>query len=262
MTDTAVRVQSISLYPIKSLDPVVVPAARVLSSGTLEHDREFALFDEHGKLINGKRDAKIHRIRATFDVERALVALRTEDSGPETFHLIENGTEIESWFADFFGFPVFLHRNERTGFPDDLESPGPTIVGSATLQEIGVWFDFADARQTGRRFRANIEIATATPFWEDRLFGEPESTVGFQIGDVTFEGVNPCQRCVVPSRDPLTGAVTTDFQRMFAEKREGTLPAWAAKSRFNHYYRLTVNTRIPASEGGKVIRVGDELKLL
>jgi uncharacterized protein YcbX len=261
VTDSAVRVQSISLYPIKSLDPVVVPAARVLSSGTLEHDREFALFDEHGKCINGKRDARIHRIRSMFDLNGATVGLSTEDLAPETFHLVENRSEIERWFADFFGFPVFLQRNERTGFPDDLESPGPTIVGSATLEEVGAWFNFSDARKTGRRFRANIELATSTPFWEDRLFGEPDSTVGFQIGDVAFEGVNPCQRCVVPSRDPLTGAVTTDFQRVFAEKRERTLPPWSSKSRFSHYYRLTVNTRIPATEGGKVIRVGDTVKL-
>jgi uncharacterized protein YcbX len=259
VTDTSVCVQSISLYPIKSLDPVVVPVARVLASGALEHDREFALLDEHGKFINGKRDARIHRIRSTFDIERALVAVSRDDSEPETFHLVENRAAIERWFADFFGFPVFLQRNERVGFPDDLESPGPTIVGAATLREVGAWFNLQDSRQTGRRFRANIELSSDVPFWEDCLFGDPASTVQFQIGAVRVFGVNPCQRCAVPARDPVTGAVTTDFQRVFAEQREKTLPPWAAKAHFNHHYRLTVNTRIPASEEGKTIRVGDAL---
>ena len=51
--------------------------------------------------------------------------------------------------------------------------------------------------------------------------------------------------------------MTPEFQRVFAEKREEGLPPWATKSRFNHYYRLAVNTRIPASQAGKVLRLGD-----
>ena len=121
----------------------------------------------------------------------------------------------------------------------------------------GKWFEIEDAQRTHRRFRPNIEISSDTPFWEDRLFGDADAKVEFRIGDVTVYGVNPCQRCVVPSRDPLTGSVTLDFQSRFAKKREQTLPAWATKARFNHYYRLAVNTRIPASEAGKVINAGD-----
>jgi hypothetical protein len=55
--------------------------------------------------------------------------------------------------------------------------------------------------------------------------------------------------------------VREDFQRLFAEKRQATLHAWAARSRFNHFDRLSVNTRIPASEAGKVILAGDTIHL-
>jgi uncharacterized protein YcbX len=41
------------------------------------------------------------------------------------------------------------------------------------------------------------------------------------------------------------------------EKRAATLPDWAARERFNHYYRLAVNTRIGVSETGKMISVND-----
>jgi uncharacterized protein YcbX len=108
-----------------------------------------------------------------------------------------------------------------------------------------------------RRFRPTIELATEEPFWEDRLFGISADTVGFQVGDVSIRGVNPCQRCVVPSRHPSTGSVIPDFQAVFIERREAMLPSWAEQSRFNHYYRLSVNTRIPPTEVGKWIRVGD-----
>ena len=86
--------------------------------------------------------------------------------------------------------------------------------------------------------------------------------VPFRIGGVTIHGVNPCQRCVVPPRDPETGEAIPDFSPIFRTKREETLPAWAARSRFNHFYRLAVNTRVPESEVGKVLRVGDEVRLL
>jgi len=248
-------VQSISLYPIKSLDPLMVEAARVLPSGALEHDREFALFDAQGKVINGKREASIHRVRAFYDLKEFSV--RLNDS--KAFHLISARQEIEGWFSTFLGISVSMMRNIETGFPDDLESPGPTIVSSATLREVSAWFGIADPQETRRRFRANIEIAADEAFWEDRLFTEAGTTLEFRIGDVTILGVNPCQRCAVPSRDPSTGSVTPEFQRMFSEKREEGLPPWATKSRFNHYYRLAVNTRIPASQAGRLIRVGSEV---
>ena len=250
---TSSVVGSICVFPIKSLDPAVVPAARVLASGALEHDREFALFDEHGNVINGKRESTLHRIRAQFDLNTFVVTLNEEN----TFHLVQNHEAIERWFTRFLGRPVSMRRNTATGFPDDLDSPGPTIVGSATMHEVGNWFGISNPDETRRRFRANIELATSQPFWEDRLFGEAESLVQFQIGDVTVFGVNPCQRCAVPSRNPWTGTVTADFQRTFADKRAAMLPPWAAASRFNHYYRLAVNTRIPPSEAGKPLRTND-----
>lgn len=261
MIDGTVRVESIALYPIKSLDPVVVSEARVLSGGALERDREFALFDAEGKRINGKRDARIHQIRAQYDLENLLVTLSVKDSPAEAFHLVESRRQIEKWFGEFLDMPVSFQRNTESGFPDDLDSPGPTFVGLGTLRAVDSWFGIENLQATSRRFRANIELSSDTPFWEDRLFGASDTTLEFRVGDVTVLGVNPCQRCAVPSRNPLTGEVTEEFQRLFAERREQTLPPWAATSRFNHYYRLAVNTRIPASEAGKVVHVGDLVSL-
>jgi hypothetical protein len=39
------------------------------------------------------------------------------------------------------------------------------------------------------------------------------------------------------------------------------LPQWAERSRFNHFYRLAINTRLSVTEAGKTIRIGDELNL-
>jgi len=86
------------------------------------------------------------------------------------------------------------------------------------------------------------------PFGEDRWYG---STI--HIGDAAVNVINPCARCVVPSRNPFTGAEDPGFQKRFTELRKQHLPEWAVASFFNHHYRFTVNTKIV----GHLIRQGD-----
>lgn len=246
------------LHPIKSLDRVSVSEARLLSGGAFAHDREFALFDHAGNYVNGKSNPRVHLIRADYDLVNFTVTLGTRDRNDrQTFHLLEERTRLEAWFSDFFGFFVTMRRDPTTGFPDDPASPGPTLISVATLEEVSSWFPELNREQASRRFRANIEITKVPAFWEDRLFGEPGETVEFAIGQVKLHGVNPCQRCVVPSRHPEVGDMIHGFQKTFAEKRKATLPTWVNTARFNHFYRLSINTCIPPSEVGKVIHVGD-----
>ncbi len=113
-----------------------------------------------------------------------------------------------------------------------------------------------------QRLRANIEIGGVPAFWEDQLFADADEIVQFKIGEVLFEGINPCQRCIVPTRNSRTGESYPNFQKLFSQKREETLPSWVNLSRFNHFYRLSVNTKIPASEAGKMVQVGDEIERL
>jgi uncharacterized protein YcbX len=42
---------------------------------------------------------------------------------------------------------------------------------------------------------------------------------------VTMHGVNPCQRCVVPSRDSLTADVTREFQEIVRRQRQAKNPS-------------------------------------
>ena len=113
-----------------------------------------------------------------------------------------------------------------------------------------------------RRFRANLEIGDVPPFWEDRLCADEGFVVRFIVGAVMLEGMMPWPRCAVPSRDPQTGEEDPGFQRHFAQRREATMPAWAPLARFDHFYRLSVNTRVPRAEAGKALRVGDDVRIL
>lgn len=251
----------ILIYPIKSLDGVAVSAATVLASGALKYDREFAIVDAQGRFVNGKRNAQVHLLQSHFSLSERTVTLQVQDSPPQHCHLDNQRQVLEAWLSDFFGFAVQLQQNLLTGFPDDTESPGPTVISTATLIEVASWFPGISLDEMRRRIRANIEIDGVPAFWEDQLFTATGEVVSFRLGNVEFQGVNPCQRCVVPSRDSLTAAPYPKFQKTFITKRKETLPSWVAASRFNHYFRLSVNTRIAKSQVDKSIYLGDTVEV-
>jgi uncharacterized protein YcbX len=258
----------IRLYPVKALDPLLVSEARLAAGGALAGDRRFAMFDGEGKLVNGKRHPGVHGIRARFTPDAASVtvsaAAHPETGAREqTFALAgEDIAPLERWLSGHLGQPIRLGRNDETGFPDDLEACGPTLVSTASLAEVAAWFPELTVESVRRRFRANLEIDGVPPFWEDRLFGPRGTAVRFRVGAVALLGSNPCQRCAVPPRDPDTGAISPGFQKRFSDRRRETLPAWAEPSRFDHFYRFTLNTRPDPARGGEVLRIGDAIEVL
>ncbi len=253
----------IVVFPVKSLDGLDVPEARILPSGALEHDRRFAIVDGAGATVNGKRDARIHRIRSSYDASTRRLSLRSNgDDAPHVFSIDEDRDALEAWLGRIFGFPVAVHEHEGGGFPDDREAPGPTLVAMESLEEVASWYSGMTAPAIARRFRANLIVRGLPAFGDDRLVGTAEAPTHFRVGSVTFEGVNPCQRCAVPTRDPETGEGDTRFARTFATRRKETLPEWAPRTRFDHFYRFTVNTRLVNGTPGGVIRVGDPVELI
>ena len=251
----------IDLYPMKSLDGISLPSAQTLSSGALRHDRAFALFDASGKVVNGKRYASIHHVRSRFSAAVTDISLWTHDAAAaQSFPLRQASAGIERWFSDYFQQAVTLRENRELGFPDDTDSPGPTVISTATLQTVADWYGLS-LDETRRRLRTNLEIDGVPAFWEDRLFSASGEPVNFQIGPVIFQGINPCQRCVVPTRDSQTGNATAQFQKRFVQERAATLPPAVARSRFNHFYRLAVNTRLHPDSPTAAIAVGDAVSL-
>ena len=252
----------IFVFPIKSLDGVSVTQTTILPGGSLAHDREFVIVDRAGKWVNGKCTAKIHQIRSQFKLNARIVTLSIQDENPVSFHLDHARPAIAAWFSDFFGFPVTLRQDTITGFPDDPDSPGPTIISTATIEQVASSFPDLSIEDSRSRFRTNLELTDVPAFWEERLYSETDDPIEFRLGDVQIQGINPCQRCVVPTRNATSGVATPQFQKTFSQKRKEEFPTWASASRFNHFYRLAVNTRIAASETGKCLQVGDAIEPL
>lgn len=260
-----VRLSKILIFPIKSLAPITLSEVEITSGGALKGDREFAIFDANGKYINAKRSPKIHLIRANYDLPERLISLQVQDHHEIfTFHLDQDRKSLINWLSEFFGQPIELRQNISNGFPDDPEAWGATIISESTLTTVQSWYENSQPNleklsleQIRRRFRTNLEIADTEAFWEDHLFAKLDETVPFKIGDIQLLGINPCQRCPVPTRDPFTGKIYPNFQKIFSQQREANLPTNVERSRFNHFYRLALNTRIPLTESGKVLKLGD-----
>jgi uncharacterized protein YcbX len=254
---------NIRLHPIKSLDPILVQKARIGPNGGLENDRVWALHSADGNWVNGKRTAAIHLIRAVYAPDLSTVTLSVPDGHrriPEqTFAFPMDIEGASEWLSAYFERQIIV-RYAPGGFPDDPIASGPTIISSASLRAICECFPGMTIGEARKRFRTTLEIDGVPPFWEDQLFSaEKSSTVLFHIGEVVFEGSNPCARCAVPPRDPHTGADLLGFQKRFSEFRRAQLPAWSPGQQFDHFYRLATNTQVTSSQSGKLLHLGDPL---
>jgi hypothetical protein len=231
----------------------------------------------------------MHLIRATYAPDLSSVTLAVpgdrRNIPARTFPFPAGTEDAAEWFSVYFEQQILV-RHAPEGFPDDNIANGPTIISTASLRAVSDWFPGLSADSVRQRFRTTLEIdghsvespspatthekrgAAASAnghlpaFWEDQLYREDErSVVRFRIGEVNFEGSNPCARCPVPPRDPQTGADLVGFQKRFTNLRRETLPSWAPSVRFDHFYRLATNTRVAPSETGKLLRLGDSLQI-
>ncbi|WP_435098348.1 MOSC domain-containing protein [Halorubrum sp. N11] len=280
------RIAELVAYPLKSNDGAAVDRAELGPNGAIRGDRTYALVeagvDPHtasvggdGGYVNGKREPAVHRLSASYELAGAADATPTavtlsRPARPEsgvgaetrTFALPDDGEALAAWVGEYLGYAVDLVREPDGGLPDDRAAPGPTVVSRATLETVASWFDeVADATEMRRRLRPNLVLDDCPAFWEDRLFADHGEAVRVSLGETALLGVNPCQRCVVPSRDPDTGDEIEGFRETFVRKRRETLPAWTESDRFDHHFRLMVNTVVPESEWGSTLAVGDSVAI-
>ena len=253
----------ITIYPVKSLDGILLQKAMVTSGGCLLHDREYAISDEDGNFIIGKTNSLVHTLRSTIDFDNETISfLRQNETAWKQFHLQNEKSAIESYLADYFGVPIHFLKNPNGRFLDIPDISGATILSTSSLQSVSEWYDNMELDETRKRFRATIEIEGVPPFWEDHLFSKEGTGIEFKIGDVTMFGMSPRARCVVPTRNPETGEVIHAFPKTFARHRATSLPEWSTLNEYGHHYFLTVNCYIPATEIGKYINVGDGLVII
>lgn len=256
------RISRITIYPIKSLDGIALEKAQIVAGGCLEYDREFAFKNEEGRFVNAKKYPQLISLRSTFDVAHRKVALKgPQDRDWQYFDYEEEEAQLCAYMSDFLGIKVDWQQDKEGGFLDIPKMSGLTVVSTASLEAVASHYPNMTLAESRKRFRASIEIEGVSAFWEDCLFDSEGKTVAFQLGEVTVLGISPRERCTVPTHHPETGKVTHAFAKSFAQYRKAHLPSTSKLGEYGHYYHLAVDCFLPASEVGKWLHVGDEVRI-
>lgn len=227
----------------------------------------------------------------TLSVDERFAAENLQGHCQETFPLLPGRDGPCEWLSGVLAEKVFLQERIDGGFPDDRDATGPTIISTESLVEVASWFGLT-LNEARRRFRMNLELSsdenekgmasqesipTSTlPFWEDALacpaaidaLENPESEYladvapvspkSFWLGLVGICAKGICRRCVVPSRDSLTGVVFEDFQASFEARRSHLLPVNVNARNWRDYFCLGLNTSIETISENK-LKIGDQL---
>jgi uncharacterized protein YcbX len=230
--DTAVILESVHLYPIKSCAGIAPAEALLIETG-FDLDRAWMVVDGAGELVTQRELPRMALIRPTLKGEElilrapGMLALHLALDRVEapckatvwndTVAAFDMGALCAQWFTDFLGQPLRLARFDpehkrladrrwtgtleaETSFQDAF----PLLVAStASLDEINRRLALAgEPAVTMARFRPNIVLGGLDAHGEDHL---DEVVFDAAEGPVRLKMVKPCSRCSIPDVDPATG---------------------------------------------------------
>jgi uncharacterized protein YcbX len=219
-------IQNLYLYPIKSLGGIVVQEALVEERG-FRYDRRWMLVDPSGEFLTQRQHPKLALLQVALGKSELTVFSKVDSFRKITFDLeMNSGKEMQvkvwgdevaalqvapavsAWFSDFLGMDVELvvmpessHRKldpryavqeESVSFADGMPY---VIIGQASLDELNGRL----ADPVGMdRFRPNLVFSGGDAYAEDQF-------KQLQIGEVEFQVVKPCARCVMITVDQEKG---------------------------------------------------------
>ncbi|MCM0060441.1 MAG: MOSC domain-containing protein [Algoriphagus sp.] len=219
-------VQNLYLYPIKSLGGIAVQEALVEERG-FQYDRRWMLVDQSGEFLTQRQHPQLALLQVALGESELSVFSKVDPSQQISFDLeMNSGKEMQvkvwgdavaalqvapkvsAWFADFLGMDVelvvmpesshrkldhrYAVRSESVSFADGMPY---LIIGQASLDELNGRL----ADPVGMdRFRPNLVFSGGEPYAEDQF-------KQLQIGELEFQVVKPCARCVMITVDQEKG---------------------------------------------------------
>lgn len=219
-------VQDIFIYPIKSLGGIRLSEAIVEEKG-FRHDRRWMLVDEEGVFVTQRENPQLALLEVTLGKDELVVSHKKDQikpvkipielaAGPELMVTIWDDQvlaktvdpELDQWFSDFLGFPVSMvimpestHRKVNSKYAVHAESVSFAdgmpylLIGQESLNDLNSRLENALPMN---RFRPNIVFSGGSPYLEDSLRK-------IKIGQLEFQIVKPCARCVMTTVDQESG---------------------------------------------------------
>jgi uncharacterized protein len=237
-----IAVSALNVYPIKSCAGTALDVAQIGPRGIV-HDRSFMLVDREGMLITQREQPRMALIRPTISAEGELTVqapampalmIASNQNGPRypvtvwgyTVDGIDQGDEMAQWFSGFLGIDCRLAlfpndairpvnpkyaRSERdqVAFADGYPC---LLISEASLADLNTRLE---RPLPMNRFRPNIVVSGTEPYAEDtwRMI---------RIGEVTFDIVKPCDRCVITTTDQVTTQRGKEPLKTLARYRQAT----------------------------------------
>jgi uncharacterized protein YcbX len=212
----------LAIYPIKSIQGISLKTSQVNESGLLG-DRRYMLVNSKGLLITGREQPKLTLVKAERignekwklshpDIETSITIDSTcfLDEHKEVIvwddkvqaQLAHN--EINIWFSQiinnevqlvFFGSQSTRYTNRRPESPVAFADGYPFLLTTqGSLDELNKSCP-EDIKMA--QFRPNLVVNGNKAFDED-------SWKRIRIGEVEFENVKPCERCIFITLNPET----------------------------------------------------------
>ncbi len=208
-------VRSLHRWPVKSMGGERVDALRLDGRGAAG-DRTHALFDDFRGAPRCCTVRQVPRM-LTWAAHYAIPGAELDPAspplpvltGPDGRRFAWDDPALPAALEANLGRPLTLHRELRG--QQDL---GDTVLVTtqATLDAVG---EALGRPLDLRRFRTNVHVVLDAPaFAEETWQGRT-----LLIGDAKLALLHPCERCVIPTRDPDSGARDAEILRWLARER-------------------------------------------
>jgi uncharacterized protein YcbX len=201
------RVTELHRWPVKSMAGQPVDALNI-------DDRAHALFDEFKGAPRRLTVRQVPRMllwHAGYDgadVTPQDVPF-PELTAPDGRTFGWRDPELPQALEDDLGRPVALRRD--LGLMQDLDH-SLLVTTQATLDAVSAALD---TEIDLRRFRTNVHVVLdAEPYAEEEWEGRE-----LTIGDAAFRLLHPCERCVIPTRDPDSAQKWPELLRWLTRER-------------------------------------------
>ncbi|MGF1909218.1 hybrid-cluster NAD(P)-dependent oxidoreductase [Vibrio kasasachensis] len=263
---TATTLSQINVFPVKSVGGLALSTAWVEKQG-LMFDRRFMLALSDGSMVTARKYPQMVKIKSVLspdglrftapDRHPLIIRYKEFKMQPtcatvwkDTFEAYTTTDEANDWFSSVVGKKVeLLYSGEQStrvremlghnvsfadGYPLLIISQGSLDELNARSQEL----------HSMEQFRTNLIASSREPFVED-------SWKRIRIGEVEFEAVKPCERCILTTVDVQSGKFRPSKEPL------KTLSEFRA----NEFGGVFFGQNLVAKNEG-VICAGDEIEVL
>ena len=232
-----ITLSQLAIYPIKSTAQLALNSCQMSPFG-LDMDRQWMLIDNNGYMLTQRTHAKMCLIECQFEADQLIISapgmkqlkIPTQYSGKmikatvwdDVCNAYDCGEQTTKWFSQFLNisarlvyFPhdedrqvdlEYANQGDKTAFSDGFPY---LLISQASLDDL-------NSRLTApvdmKRFRPNLVVKGTEAFAEDNW-------KAIRIGNITFNLVKPCSRCVIPSINPDTAEKSAEVVTTLAGYR-------------------------------------------